>query len=242
MYIEVFLLDNAVMTMLVIKTANVILRRRVDKKAAFWLAVLSAVYAACAVSDERLLSVEFKLCLLVLLCFAFAPKTVFELLRAAACLLFATFLLGGITYFVFGTLFAGVLYAKTPLRTAIYAALILWLIVPAVGSLMRKTPAFQYITLTTRYGSANLRARVDTGNTLEGPDGRRVVILKSGEGLIPEGVPPSELTLVTYSTIDSGGVLAAADARLTCGTAHADCLAAVSPQKLTGCDAIMFEI
>ncbi len=176
MYIEIFLLDNAVMDFLTLRTAQAALGRG----ASLWRLVLASLLGACysliALKQPVLASLPLKLISGALMAFAFSPGDVWGFLKGALAVFIAALITGGavtaLAYSLGGGIENGRVIVGLPLRTALYGAALASLLPRLVRKVFaRRVSGDMRVKLILRHAgqSYELSALIDTGNSLTEP-------------------------------------------------------------------------
>jgi len=242
-YIELFLLDNGLMGLLILRVAAPLAKRALNP----WMTALacagSAAVAALAMRNSFFLSLPVKALLLALMSAAFLPKTPKSALRCGLCVLLSTCVMGGLAYMVAGAFSEGVLYADTSVR-ALLAAFCLSTFLPRpIKNLLAKIRLPERdlkVELRSKEHSMTLRARVDTGCTLkEAITGLPVIVVdKRARRLFPQ--EPG--LAVQYTTVNGPGEMPAAVAGVRAAGGeepYKSCCIALSPAMLAECEALV---
>lgn len=226
--LELFLLDNALMSFLIIQIAR--LATRVDTRS--WgitlACLISAVAAAIAMVNPLLLSLPAKIALsLIMTLLPFKVHTLKEWLRCTACVLLSTFLLGGLAYalpnILESGLTEGVLYADGSMRAVLIALVAATFIPRLVATVLRKKRFSGYdieLKIVTDYGVSVTKARVDTGNLLYETVTKLPVIV-ADIGAVKNSVPVEwaqgdwmqhpvkGMVLIPFKSVGGGGMMPA---------------------------------
>ena len=177
MYIELFLLDNLLMNLLIVRLAAALLSVRPPLYRQLAAASASAAYAALAAYLLPWLSGPAARPLpLALMAGAIPAKTPKGFLHAAVATLFATLTAGGAALVIAlafgGGVINGFIAGGAPLRTALLAAAAASVMPRAVRSiLLRRAPSGLLVELTIEHAgiTRSFTALVDTGNGLAEP-------------------------------------------------------------------------
>jgi len=235
-YVEVFLLDNALMNCVILFCAEPFAMARLSRPLAAVTALASAVYAALALLEPVFLTLPFKALLLVGMVLPFRPKGWKKALRCGGCVLLSTWIMGGVSYM------AAEHMGAANFRLLLTAAVLCIFVIRPVKSLLAKVRLNQrnvMIKLTASGSERMICGRIDTGNTLREPvTGLPVVVIFSAE---PE---PEEYFSVPYQTIGGVGVMKGVKGRVSLledadGLGERDCCVAFSPVPIAECDAVI---
>ena len=190
MYIELFLLDNALMNSLILRTAAAMLSRRLPCWRMIAASVLGAIYAALSVGTVPLLmSLPMKLVLGLLMALAIPFKTAKEYMFSALALFVSTFAVGGaavgLAFLLGGKLENGFLLAAVPLRVMLGSALLASFMPRVIRRVLERrlvNNSRLRIEIIHKGVSICASAIVDTGNMLCEPmSGLPVVVISSRE-------------------------------------------------------------
>jgi hypothetical protein len=209
MYIELFLMDNTLMNLLILRLASALRAKPARPLVTLIVSVAGAVYAALSVSSFPVLSIlPFRILLGFLMTFGMPFSGLRDYAKNAAALFAAAFLTGG-AVFALSYLFdhgtgSGALIAPLPLRTALLGAAAAILFVPAARNWIRKrrldTNVFK-LRLTHGKIKKVYTAILDTGNMASDPlTGLGAVILFDPE-LTPLATRPIPCSTVGGSLI-----------------------------------------
>lgn len=176
MYIEVFLLDNAVMDFLTLRTAQAALGRGAPVWRLALASALGACYSLMALRLPMLTSLPMKIASGMLMAFAFAPKDVWGFLKNALAVFMAALITGGavtaLAYSLGGGMENGRVIVGLPLRSALYGAALASMLPKLVRKVFaRRIDGKMRVKLILTHGGFNykLTALIDTGNTLTEP-------------------------------------------------------------------------
>lgn len=252
--LELFLADNALMGLLILRGAALLGNFRLRRGISALVLLGSSLFAAGAMLEPRLTALPFKMLLLLCMSLCLRSGGMVSFIKSIFCVLLSTLVMGGMAYALSFASWQGQLYSSLNLRLVICAALLATFIPGLLRWLTRRRALEEewLMELKTDYGSARLYARLDTGNDLHSLAGEAVVVVDPVyKGLLPpewsqkgwQESPPQGLRLIRYSTIDSGGLLPAvpARARVRLGEEWSrfhGCCVAMAPQKLRGCGAL----
>lgn len=242
-FIELFLLDNGLMGLLILRVAAPFAKRPLHPWMTALACALSAGVAALAMVDRFFLSLPVKILLLALMTAAFLPKDWKTALRCALCVLLSTCIMGGIAYMVAGTFSGGVLYADTSLRALLVAFCVSTFLPRPISRLLAKIRLPEKdieLELRSKVCAMTLRARIDTGNTLrETVTGLPVIVVdERAKALFPEETG----LIVPYTTVNGSGEMTAAVAAVrTAGRdePYKSCCIALAPAMLAECEALV---
>lgn len=242
-YIELFLLDNALMGLLILRVAAPFARQPLHPWMTALACAASSAVAALAMVDRFFLSLPVKVLLLALMTAAFLPKSWRTALRCALCVLLSTCIMGGLAYMVAGTFSGGVLYADTSVRALLAAFCISTFLPRPIQRLLAKIrlpePDVE-LELRSKVHAMTVRARIDTGCTLrEAVTGLPVIVVDERAKLLF-----SEETglVVPYTTVNGSGEMVAAVAAVRPAGRdgpYRSCCIPLSPAMLAGCEALV---
>lgn len=176
MYIELFLLDNAMMNLLIFYTAAALCTRPPKPLRFLIVSILGAVYAALAVQAEVLMHPVLKVLLGLAMAFCLCKRVRRDYPAAALSFFLSTFLIGGVAWALAfalgGQMQNGMLFASIPLRAAL-AALLAAVCLPRMIRLWlrrrNKLGSELPLRLTHKGTQSLMTAHIDTGNTLYDP-------------------------------------------------------------------------
>lgn len=230
--LELFLLDNALMSFLIIQIARLATRVEPRNWGIALACLISAVTSAFAMVNPLLLSLPAKIALsLVMTMLPFKVRTFAEWLRCTICILLSTFLVGGLAYALPNVLESGltggVLYADGSMRALLIALAASTLIPRLVAGVLRKKSISGYdveLRIITDYGISEMKARVDTGNLLYEAVTKLPVIvadIRSAKDSIPiewaQGDwmqhPVKGMMLIPFKSVGGGGMMPALPAK-----------------------------
>lgn len=244
-WIELFLLDNALMGFLILRTAEAFAPCKLKRWPTVASCVVGAAVAALSMQHPFFLSWPVKIMLLAAMTAAFWPRTLRDFAKCAVCVLIATFALGGLFYALCGVFdgsaVSGVLYADTSLRVILVGLCAATFLPRLIRSLNAKKRLLQEaeVTLRANGASVTVTGRLDTGNLLREPlTGLPVVVadqaacedLFRGDIKIP----------VAYQTIDATGMMEGVLGTISApGLEETRCCIARSPGALADCGAVV---
>ncbi|MBQ9950308.1 MAG: sigma-E processing peptidase SpoIIGA [Clostridia bacterium] len=202
MYIELFILDNMVFNMLILRIASALSGRRFSRIGAFFVCAFQTVYSAFAVNRYIMRFLPFKL----LLCFLFAlPFFVADrkvTLAPVMYVLLSTVICGGTVYMLNG----GSVYSGNWLRLILYPALMLFSLPALLRRLKKKrhiernTTEIKFVFSGTEYIKEGI---YDSGNLLTEPvSGLPVIVLYA-----PELKKHAKLPLICSDMSSSGNLI-----------------------------------
>ena len=172
-YVELFLLDNAVMTYLILCGASALAHIPLQRWRVIAVCSFCAACSAVAMVVPQLLTLPVKLALLCVMCVPFKAKGVRERGKTAICVLLSTFVCAGLAYALCfhaeGNFSGGTLYASGSVRTillAVFFASFLPRLIRFVLFTKELTKCKMNVILSTGFGSTTLKGYVDTGNQL----------------------------------------------------------------------------
>ncbi|MCE5236755.1 MAG: sigma-E processing peptidase SpoIIGA [Eubacteriales bacterium] len=197
MWLELFLLDNAVMNALLLRAAAAVC----SAKAPFWRTLAfslgGAVYAAFAFSYPVMGSLPMKLLTGLLMALALPAKSLRAYLAHALCVFFSAFLTGGLCICLAlalgGRLQNGALLASVPLRAALWGALLASFLPRALRAVLaRNIKAASSVRLRLCHKGKEylLGGIVDTGNFLTEPLSALPVVVFYAPGFPGSGGMP----------------------------------------------------
>ncbi len=242
-YIELFLLDNAIMGLLILRVAAPFAKSALNRWMTAAACAISAGVAALAMTNSFFLSLPVKAMLLALMTAAFLPKSRKSAFRCALCVLLSTCIMGGLAYMVVGSFSGGVLYADTSVRALLVALCISTFLPRPIKNLLAKVRLPERdlkVELRTKENSMTLLARMDTGCSLrEAITGLGVIVVdERAKQLFPEETG----LFVQYTTVNGPGEMPAAVAMMrTAGSEeqYKSCCIALSPARLAECEALI---
>lgn len=210
MYIELFLLDNAIMNLLIFHTAAALCTRPPKPLRFLIVSILGAVYAALAVQTEVLTHPVLKVLLGLIMALCLCRRIRMDYPAAALSFFLSTFLIGGVAwalaFMLGGEMQNGVLYASIPLRVALITLLAALCLPRTIRLWLRrrnKVSKELQLRLTHQGTERLLNAQIDTGNTLYDPlSGLPVIVVD------PKFMPKSEkLRPIPCSTVGGKRIL-----------------------------------
>ena len=246
MWLELFLLDNAVMNALMLRAAAAMC----SCKAPFWRTFLfsfgGAVYAAFAFSHPLMGTLPMKLLTGLLMALALPSKSVRAYLIHALCVFFSAFLTGGLCVCLAlalgGGLQNGVLLASVPLRAALAGALLASFLPRGLRALLArnaKSASAVRLRLCHKGREYLLEGIVDTGNFLTEPLSALPVVVFYARGFPGAGGVPVPVrgatggpAAVLYAFAPEALYDRATGARL-------NALVALAPAPMRGVDALV---
>lgn len=202
MYIELFILDNMVFNMLILRIASALSGKRFSRIAAFSVCALQTVYSVFAVNCDIMRFLPFK----ILLCFLFAlPFFVTDgkvSLAPVLYVLLSTVICGGTVYVLNG----GSIYSGNWLRLILYPALILFSL-PAVLRRLKKKRHIESNTTQVKFTFSGTEYTAegiyDSGNLLCEPvSGLPVIVLYA-----PELCKHAKIPLICSDVSSSGNLI-----------------------------------
>ena len=261
-WLELFLLDNALMGYLILRLAEVLIRRPFRKGRAVIACAVGALCSALAMLHPFFLSLPVKGALLLVMACPFVPVRPREWAQCCGGVLLSTLVAGGASYALAGMLegglLGGVLYASGGMRLICWGTALCLLLPRVVRPLMAAVKlAVRDMPLLVRtdYGEVLLRGRIDTGNSLVEPlTGQPVIVV---DALAAKGALPPQwqedgwqegdvegMVLIPYATVQGQGVLPALRARCArreeSGWVEGSaCCIAVAPHRIQDCDALI---
>ena len=244
-WIELFLLDNALMGFLILRTAEAFAPKKLRRLPTAGAVLVGAAAAAAGMKAPLFLSPFAKLLLLFVMTAAFWPKGLRAWGRCALCVLLATFAMGGLFYALCGlfagSLASGVLYAGVSLRAVLCALCAATFLPRLVRSINARKRLQSEVAVTLSAGSARVTVtgRVDTGNLLKEPltglpvvvaDRARCSVLFAGGLKLP----------VAYRALGGEGCMDGVLGTICAeGLEETRCCIAQSPEGLGECGAVI---
>lgn len=207
--IELFLLDNFVMNLLMIRLAAVMAGKRLRWYAAALFAAAGALYAFLSVTAAPFLTGAAAKLLFGAAAACLLMDGRHGYLRALASLFFAAFLLGGlvlgVTMLFGGRIGGGALIGTIPVRIALLCGAVCTALPRLLRSLMtayRHRARYTRIRIMLPDRAMELRALIDSGNLLTEPiTGLPVVLVRPGLLEKGGGLP------VAYAGVDGHGIV-----------------------------------
>lgn len=240
MYIELFLLDNALMDWLILRLAAALRGGRLAKGRAAAGCVLGALYALWAVFWPPAGGILGKIAFGGVLALALSPKSYKEYGLAVLCLFAAAFAVGGMAFALAlatgGRVERGVIWTGLPVRTALCIALLATFLPGAARRILRRKQAGR-VRLTVAHGGASyaLEGLVDSGSSLYDPLSGLPVVVAYLPALAAEARLP-----VPVETLGGKGVLFALKPQhITWNGTELNALLAISPSPLRGAQALI---
>lgn len=187
MYIELFLLDNILMNLLILRIASVLLSKRVRLLRMSLFAVAAAAYAAAAVGAfPVLLKLPLKIAAGLAMALFMPFRSFREYIKSFLALLLATLIAGG-TVFALALAFGEGMRNGITLPTAAAGLLLVFLLPRKLRSLSAarlRNDSIVEISLEFRGASMRCTGIIDTGNGLTEPISALPVILlpENGKG------------------------------------------------------------
>ncbi|MEG1547545.1 MAG: sigma-E processing peptidase SpoIIGA [Clostridia bacterium] len=174
MYIELFLLDNTLMNILMLRIAAAVCSIKLPAWRMALAAALGAVFAAFALGCALLLTLPFKLITGLLMALALPFNSIRSYMFNALAVFLAAFVTGGITIclaYCGGTLQNGMAIVSLPVRIALMAAVAATVMPTAMRKLFARSGLGCRGVLHIRHCGKeySLTAIVDTGNSLYEP-------------------------------------------------------------------------
>ncbi len=243
--IELFLLDNLMMNLLMLRLAYALEGVRPVSWRMWAAAAFGAVYALLSMSVLPVLAAFLPKLLLGAVMALPLMETPRTYPKALLCLYLAACLMGGVMFalaMLFGGNFrSGAFVCTVPVRVALISACccaLLPRLIRAMLRAIRQRPLRIRLMVRLPDRMLDLNALVDTGNLLVEPiSGLPVIIIRPGL------LPPYEGRPVPYRTVDGEGMLRAmrpVDVRVYQGYWHSvDAMVAESRQALKCADAIV---
>ncbi len=236
MYIELVVLDNAVMDALILRLAAAMGGKRPRHWKTVLFSLLGGGYAACGFFWPELTTPLMKLITGLLMALALPFDSFKSYLHGAICLFLSAFLAGGLTLCAAlclgGTMSSGALIAPLSLRTALLIALALSFAPNLVRRMRgRRIQAQGALALTVKVQGHTymLPAMVDSGSALREPLSGKPVIA----AYLPELSEIAHIP-VPYATVDGSGFLYAFQAEeVRLMDTELDALVALTPRSVT---------
>jgi stage II sporulation protein GA (sporulation sigma-E factor processing peptidase) len=245
-WLELFLLDNAVMNALMLRAAAAMCSVKVSFWRIFCFSLGGAIYAAFAFSYPFLGTLPMKLVTGLIMALCIPVRTVRAYLHHALSIFFAAFLSGGLciclALVLGGSMKNGVLMASFPLRAALMGAL-------GVSFLPR---ALRYVLARNAKNAASVRLKlchkgkeylldgiVDTGNFLTEPISELPVVVFYVRDFIGSGIG---VPVLVRGASGGNTILYAfkPDALYDCSTgARLHALAALAPAPMKSASALV---
>lgn len=225
MYIELFLLDNLLMDLLILRIACALGGRPCVLRRVVCFSLLGALYAWAALASPALRHWTCKLLCGGMLAFALPNgKSAALYAKAVVCVLAAAFLTGGMLFALTYAFCQNA--ALVPLRWALTGACA----AAYLPRIIQKRAGAPLCKLCVAYGGGvyTLRARVDTGNTLVEPMSGLPVIV----AFVPELAPFARIPVPTATAQGKGILYALKPDAVTLDGAPVGALLALSLQPL----------
>lgn len=174
MYIELFLLDNALMDLLILRLAAAMRGGRLHRGRAALGCLAGALYALWAACWPPVGCLAAKVAFGLLLALALSPKGWRDYGLGALCLFVSAFLVGGMAFALAlatgGRIENGAVWGGVPLRTALVTALAASFLPRAIRRILRRKKAGLVELILCHEGECKrLVGLVDSGNSLYEP-------------------------------------------------------------------------
>ena len=209
MYIELVVLDNAVMDALILRLAAAMGGKRPRHWKTALFSLMGGGYAACSFFWPELAAPLMKLATGLFMALALPFDSLKSYLHGAICLFLSAFLAGGLTLCAAlclgGTMSGGALIAPLSVRTALLIALALTFAPNLVRRMRGRRILAQgtlVLTVKAQGRTYTLPAMVDSGSTLREPLSGKPVIA----AYLPELAEKARIP-VPYATVDGTGFL-----------------------------------
>ncbi|NCB30948.1 MAG: hypothetical protein EOM66_06015 [Clostridia bacterium] len=240
MYIELFLLDNALMDWLILRLATALRGRKpVGWKTAAGC-ILGALYALGAVYWPQAGGLLGKAAFGCALALALSPKGWLDYALAVLCLFASAFSIGGLAFALAlatgGWMEQGVVWTGLPVRTALCIALLASFLPGAARRILRRRQRGS-VQLEVEYQGAfyKLDALIDSGSSLWDPLSGLPVIVAYLPALAKEARLP-----IPVATVNGKSVLYALHPqRIALDGAQLYALLAISPSPLRDAEALI---
>lgn len=240
MYIELFLLDNALMDWLILRLAAALRGRRLVGWHAAAGCILGAFYALGAYYWQPAGGLLGKAAFGCALALALSPKGWKDYSLGVLCLFIAAFSIGGLAFALAlatgGRMEKGIIWTGLPLRTALCIALLASFLPRMARSILRRRQQGR-LCLEVEHKGAHYRleALVDSGSSLYDPLTGLPVIVAYLPALAAEAHQP-----IPVGTLAGASLLyALRPQHLRFEGAHLNALLAISPVPLQGMEALI---
>ncbi|MEA4971214.1 MAG: sigma-E processing peptidase SpoIIGA [Candidatus Pelethousia sp.] len=207
MYIELFLLDNALMDWIILRLAAALRGRKIAGWHTAAGCILGALYALLAVYWQPAGSLPGKAAFGCALALAFSPKGFKDYALCVVCLFGAAFAVGGLAFALAlttgGRMEKGVIWSGLPLRTALCIALLASFLPRMARSILRRRQQ-GHVRLEIEHRGAcyRLEAMIDSGSSLFDPLSGLPVIVAYLPALSAEAHLP-----IPAQTLGGSGIL-----------------------------------
>ena len=261
-YIETFILDNILMSYLIICASKSLVRLNTRWWGTGLACLMSAAVSVLGMLNPFFLSFSVKAALLCVMTLPFKMKAFKHFLRCAIIVFLITNIFGGLAYslafMLEGSFTNGVLYASGSMRLVLVVACASVVIPRILSKLVTAKRVSCYdmeLKITTKFGSVFLSARIDTGNGLRTSISDLPVIVvdaKAAKKALPlswqdghwADEPVSGLNFVAFKTVGGRGVMPAVPAKVEykegkSWIAGLPCCIGMSPHKLHEVDALI---
>lgn len=237
MYIEVFLLDNLLMNLLILRLAAALLSARPPLLRQLIAAAVSAAFAAAAAYLLPVLNGPLpRAPLLFIMALSFRTKGLRGGLKAVGAVMGATLVVGGAAFaaalLTGGGTENGFLVGGTPLRAAAAGAAAAALLPSVARRMLRrrlKNESLVRVTVLHRGILRSFTGVVDTGNSLREPIGGMPVIVLRCRALEPS----ARLPIPTVTAACRGVLMGFHPEHVSVDGREVDCVVAITKQKLT---------
>lgn len=240
MYIELFLLDNALMDWLILRLAAALRGRGLVGWHAAAGCILGALYALWAVYWPPAGGLLGKAAFGCALALALSPRGWKDYALAVLCLFAAAFAVGGLAFALAlatgGRIEKGVVWTGLPLRTALCTAFLAsFLPRMARGILRRRQQGRVHLLIEHQGARYGLEALIDSGSSLYDPLSGLPVIVAYLPALAKEARLP-----IPMATVGAESTLyALRPQHMILEGAQLKALLAISPSPLRGADALI---
>ncbi|MDR0841090.1 MAG: sigma-E processing peptidase SpoIIGA [Christensenellaceae bacterium] len=240
MYIEWFLLDNALMDFLILRLATAFYGQKPCIRRLCAFACLGALYAVCAALWPFLGSLPCKLLFGGVMALALRPAGGRAYLSALLCVLAAAFLAGGMAMCVAlaagGKVRGGILFTGLPLRAMLFIALAAYCLPRLTRRILHRRAAGQ-VRLHIAQGGATyvLEAMIDSGNSLYDPVSGLPVIVAH----LPALLPLANIPIPAHTIGGSGLMYALRPEHILLAGAELPALLAISITPIIGAQALI---
>ena len=215
MYVELFLIDNIIMNMIILKIAAAFGGKKLKYLKGFAFSAFASIYSAVALAYcKLLLTLPFK----ILLCFVMGcaicsvkikniGSFAKDLMLSSLFVLISTFMVGGLTYALAicagGSMQGGAIIASIPVRTALISVFIA-MSLPQMIRKIRSKKSAKYALIKLEYNgySCEKEGIIDSGNLLCEPLSGKPVVIVTDDFFKDKGN-----IVLPYSAIGENGYL-----------------------------------